>query len=150
MKRVYYARAVDGRDRATLKSIADELCSVLAQRGLELLDPVDYADSALAAPYGDIVENDLALLKTADAVLMDLSLERWTYVGCICELVYAHLWRIPVVVFITGSTLSERAWLRYHATRITSDRETALTALDEILSASSQARASGAPRDGAA
>lgn len=133
MKRVYYARAVDGRDRSELRTVAQELRKTLAQRDWELLDPIEYGDVVVPPLHTAIVEDDLTLLRTADAVLMDLSLERWTYVGCICELVYAHLWRIPVIVYITGPTLSERAWLRYHATRITSDRDAALAALEEIL-----------------
>lgn len=49
-------------------------------------------------------------------MLVDMSIPNWTYVGCVCELVYATLWSIPSVVIVADVAMAQRVWLRHHAT----------------------------------
>jgi hypothetical protein len=132
MKRVYYARAVDSQDRSALLSEAAAVQSALAPYDLTVIDPVAIGGENFRPPQ-EVVHTDLDLLRRSDAVLMDLSIEGWTYVGCICELVYAHLWRIPSVVFVPPTELVERKWLLYHATRVVVGKEAAIEALLELI-----------------
>ena len=65
-------------------------------------------------------------------MVVDMSLQDWTYIGCVCEIVYAFLWRIPTVV-IAGRTTLEREWLRYHTTRRVDDVPDAIEELKGLL-----------------
>jgi hypothetical protein len=118
--RVYFARAIDGQDGATRLALAADVASDLAAAGLLMVDPTvddpDEASTARAADtqkfYQAIVEHDLSVLKSCQAILMDISVPGRSYIGCICEMTYAYFWRIPCVVYV-GETDSRRPWLHY-------------------------------------
>jgi len=114
---VYFARAVDGLVRDEIVAEADALAAELDVAGLRLVDPVAAWWNATAhrtstATDEDLVSSDLGLLRRADGLLMDLSMPMRDYVGCICELTYAHLWRIPSVIWVGDTGLEQRVWLR--------------------------------------
>ena len=75
-------------------------------------------DLDLATKANRIVEHDLHLLRRADLVLLDLSKPGHTYVGCICEMVYAHLMKIPIVAYVGDTDNGSRIWLVYHCKAI--------------------------------
>lgn len=131
MKRVYYARAVDDRNRTDVLAEGVRIQGELFKFEIELVDPI-----AIGGKWErpeDVVQIDLSLLKSCDAVLMDMSLDGWTYVGCVAELVYAHIWNIPSVVWVANQSIAERKWLRYHATKITLSKNQAYISLLELL-----------------
>ena len=139
---VYFARAVDGLVRDEIVAAAGALGAALGAAGMRLVDPVaawwSAQDDRAAAPsVEDLVRSDLGLLRRADGVLMDLSLPMRDYVGCICELTYAHMWHIPSVVWVGDTGLDQRVWLRYHATAIVFDKMTAIATLRRLLTAPS-------------
>jgi nucleoside 2-deoxyribosyltransferase len=137
-RRVYFARAMDGIAPDRIRGQALEVEEVLAAHGIQLLDPYrDESGGEAAKSLGDrareIVERDLTLLRNTDAVLMDCSIAEHNYVGCICELVYAYCWKIPIVVFVGNSGNERRIWLQYHATHLCKTRDEAITKLLQIL-----------------
>lgn len=140
--RVYFARAIDGEDSVTRLALASDVASELAAAGLLMVDPtVDDPAGASAAEadagklYRAIVEHDLSVLRSCHAILMDMSVPGRSYIGCICEMTYAYLWRIPCVVYV-GKTDSRRPWLHYHATGVFETRADAIDLLGRLLKAS--------------
>lgn len=138
---VYVARAVDNRPRESVTDTGMMWRSKLAAAGFTPVDPVVTPFPRLAngkeeelntRNFGRI-ESDLAWLRRSDALVIDMSLEEWSYVGCVCELVYAYLWRIPTIVMTGSSSIEERMWLRYHATKIVRSVEDAIEALSAAI-----------------
>ena len=138
---IYFARAIDGENPAEIRFLAAQVGRELSQAGLAMVDPtsgtpllggqeVEYASSARA-----IVDHELSLLRRCDAVLMDMSIPNRNYIGCVCEMTYAHLWRIPCVVVYSGGSAQPRPWLLYHAAAIFETREAAIGHLAEVLKA---------------
>jgi hypothetical protein len=121
LPRVYFARAIDGQGAAAISSLTLQVNDELMAVSLELVDPTaseplsgENTDSPSIAHYRAIVDHDLAVLRTCDAVLMDMSITGRSYIGCICEMTYAYLWGIPCAVYI-GMQDTRRPWLHYHA-----------------------------------
>lgn len=132
MERVYFARAVDGQDRGALLRDASALARDLRVRNIELVDPLALMSPA-ARTATDIVAHDLDVLRTCDAVMMDMTLGGWTYIGCVCELVYAKLWEIPVVVYVACEELLHRPWLTYHASAVVIGQAAAIVAVEQLI-----------------
>jgi hypothetical protein len=138
--RVYFARAIDGEDDHERASLVTLVRTELAEAELMLVDPVageprDLKLTTVAKHhdrYREIVEHDLSVLQTCDAVLMDMSKPNRNYIGCVCELVYAYEWSIPCVVYISEAYRG-RAWLFYHATAIFESRHAAISHLGGLL-----------------
>ena len=138
--RVYFARAVDGLDADQIFGLADQLRRELESVGLVMVDPVasepTFRDAQpgggmMTDPsrfYREIVEHDLAILGGCDAVLMDMTIPDRNYIGCVCEMTYAHLWKIPCVVY-QGQIDAYRPWLRYHAAAVFARRSEAVAYL---------------------
>jgi nucleoside 2-deoxyribosyltransferase len=62
-----------------------------------------------------VVARDVAMLKRADVVLIDFSKVDHAYVGCTCEMVYAHLSKKPVIAYVGSTGIRNRTWLIHHA-----------------------------------
>jgi hypothetical protein len=136
--RVYFARAVDGLDRAALLAAAQLVATELDGFGLQMTDPVvawmrEVGESSPSDDPTRLVQSDLGLLRQCDGVLMDMSIPDRTYIGCTCELTYAYLWHLPVVVWVGDTGLERRPWLRYHAARVVHSRPEAVEALAALL-----------------
>jgi nucleoside 2-deoxyribosyltransferase len=130
---VYFARAMEGLSDAQIRSQSDDVQEELRQAGMQMIDPYVYesAGSSGLSP-SEIVENDIALLVRADAMLMDMTVSNRNYVGCMCEIVYAHLAKVPTIVYVGNSGNGDRMWLRYHATSICTTRDEALLELHRL------------------
>ncbi len=138
MRKVYYARAMDGVPKGEIQKQTDKVIKELSNYNIELVDPFieieqNLADGTFQEIYRRIVEGDLSLLKTVDAILMDCSIPGRSYVGCICELVYAFLWGIPIVVYTGTSGNDKRYWLNYHATHVYTEWEEVIHALSLLI-----------------
>jgi len=148
MPRIYFARAIDDQSEADIYSLADTVYEELTQQGLEVVDPIrelrkdfqaqgntNLSQTELTEMLTEyIVNSELSLLKTADAVLMDCTLPDRQYVGTIGELIYAHMWNIPVVAYVGASNIGERLWFKYHATHICQSRSEAIQYLVALFS----------------
>jgi len=132
--KVYFARGVDDLSEAAVLGIGARIARALASHGIEVLDPVaELATRARKPTTKEIVEHDLSRLRRSDAVLMDMSIAHRNYIGCSCELVYAHLWRIPAVVYVGRSGNQRRHWLRYHAVGVHASYRQAIAHLLTLL-----------------
>ena len=140
---VYLARAVDNQEKQKVAENGEVWRAALAQAGFTPIDPVVTPFPRIVGGQGEEpdahnfgrIESDLAWLRRCDALVIDLALEDWSYVGCICELVYAHLWRLPTVVMAGSSSIEARPWLRYHATTVVSSLDAAVAALGSVIRA---------------
>jgi hypothetical protein len=96
LKRIYFARAIDGQEAGVVSGLTLQVNEELAAAGMTLVDPTigepppgpgtDWHD---IDHYRAIVNHDLAIMKTCDAVLMDMSIANRSYIGCVCEMTYA-------------------------------------------------------------
>lgn len=123
---IYFARGMEGLHHSQVK-VDSALREEFVRHRLTLVDPLaeqSVSESETAAFL--TVRADLGLLRRCDGVLMDMSIAGRNYVGCCCELVYAYLWLIPVVVFVEDSGNGDRLWLRYHAATICRKRSEAM------------------------
>jgi ATP adenylyltransferase len=132
---VYVARAVDNRDTAEVIKTGEVWQNRLVSAGFRPVDPVVTPFSKLPTS-GDPnranflrVTSDLAWLRRSDALVIDMSLDGWSYVGCVCELVYAYSWGVPTIVMTGNSAIGERLWLRYHASAIVKSVDDVVEAL---------------------
>jgi hypothetical protein len=141
-RRVYFARAIDGRDPQFERHQAFTVGGELTAAGLTIVDPLigepqsaprDTADDNLVR-YRALVEHDLSILRTCDAVLMDMSLPNRNYIGCVCEMTYAYIWKIPCIVYV-GTNEIERPWLHYHAAAVVRARVDAIATLASLVAA---------------
>jgi hypothetical protein len=118
--RIYLARAIDGRS-------ASSICEPVRRAERDLRPPrFDVVDPVTECELQDrqenttgIVASELQLLQSCDVILADMSIPNHAYIGCIAELVYAHLWNLTIVVYIgTNSALRGRPWLIFHSHHI--------------------------------
>lgn len=139
--RIYFARAIDGEGYAARSELTSVVAAELASAGLSMVDPTAEDDPLEATGetnvdesgrYRTIVEHDLSVLRSCHAVLMDISTPGRSYIGCICEMTYAYLWKIPCVVYM-GRADNRRPWLQYHATAVFETRADAIGLLCELL-----------------
>ena len=138
---VYLARGVDNRKKQVVVEDGELWRTALTQAGFTTVDPLvtpfpthtrGQGEESDPPGFGRI-ESDLAWLRRSDALVVDLAIEDWAYVGCICELVYAHLWKLPAVVMAGSSSIESRLWLRYHATTVVATIEDAVAALSVLF-----------------
>jgi hypothetical protein len=134
---VYIARAVDNQPEQAFLEAGRLLAEKIAEAGLTPIDPVTTPFPGFEGP--DILDeysrvlSDLAWIRRSDALVADLSIPNWPYVGCVCELVYARLYEVPTVV-ITGENrlIGDRIWLRYHADFVHKDADAAVRFLSTL------------------
>lgn len=126
--RIYLARAIDGRSTSSIYEPVHRAERDLRPPRFNVVDPVmEYRLQDRKGDYADIVASELQLLQSCDIFLADMSIPNHTYIGCIAELVYAHLWNLAVVIYIgTNSALSCRPWLVFHSHHIDTTWEGAI------------------------
>ncbi|MEV6556470.1 hypothetical protein AB0M22_12195 [Nocardia sp. NPDC051756] len=133
---MYFARAMDGEPRDGILQTAAVVRKELRFIDAEMIDPFTASELPARDECTDSVEfanrivpDDLALLATADAILMDMTIPDRNYIGCSCELTYAHIMNIPVFTYVGDTGYEKRSWLIYHATVVTKTRSQCLDAL---------------------
>jgi hypothetical protein len=142
MALVFLSSALDGIEMEKIKrryTCAErELCAL----GHKLVNTFVYYKRSWARAKGngsirdvkEIVDSDLVTLRDADVLVVDISLPRHNYVGCICEMVYAKVWGISVVAYPKRNTLVKRPFFKYHCTIICGTRSEAFNAIESIVS----------------
>lgn len=116
---VYYARAMDGVESS--KILQDECLvkSALNSKGLFIANP--YSEQKFQMEQVDhLVQNNLKLLKNSDVLLANLSLQSYTYIGAVFEILQAANLGIPIVACIGNSNLGSRYYLHYYCSFICS------------------------------
>lgn len=121
--RVYLAGPIFGRTDEQAASWRTYAAALLADAGVESVDPFrrDYRGHE-AENVAAIVDGDLTELHDCDAVLANF-VDGTTGVGSVCEIVYAHLAGIEVVVAHPNPA---SPWLMYHADAICDTLESAI------------------------
>ena len=80
----------------------------------------------------EIVENGLKKLRSSDILIVDYSKD-YDYFGCICEIVYAYLMKIPTIVYIGDKKNINRPYLHYHVKYVARTSEDIINNLKELL-----------------
>lgn len=123
MRRVYFASAIENVSLEQVQAHYLNVSNLLESHGFEMVNQYVQGrylrqPNESIARIGDVIEDDLKALRQSDLLLVDYSIPNRNYVGCTCEIVYAYLWRKPVIIYVGRSDNGQRFWLRYHATHI--------------------------------
>ncbi len=139
MSNVFFSSGIDGLSRDVIVKNYNSVEVALAKRGHIIVNPVSFYFSKNFITQIDndlgedkaVVQNDLKALRKADIMLMNVSDPCRQYIGCICEMVYANIYKIPVVAYIGKATqFCNRPFFSFHCARIVENLETALDFLD--------------------
>ncbi len=127
-QRIYVARAVDDREAAAIYDIVLRAQRDFPSPRFEIVDPmavgpIEYRGNR---NYASFLDDQLNLLKSCDIILADMSIPNHPYIGCVAELVYAHLAQLCTVVYVGPNKISHRPWLRFHADHIDTNWEGAV------------------------
>ncbi len=143
MAKVFFGSAIDDVAFCQIQQRYEDVEKTLRARGHILLNPASvYTDTERNVRDSDaikgetaVVTSDLQILKDADVLLVDASDLNHQYVGCICEMVYARVFGIPVIAFLgPNNPLARRAFFSFHCSEMTEVWEEALSAVDRVLS----------------
>jgi len=135
MARVFFSSPVDGIEAEVIVARYRRIERLLLRRGHTLVNNAEFYKNHLVHPSPSkqactvIVEADLAMLRQADVLLVDISATHHRYVGCVCEMVYATLWGIPVVAHVGRNRLAKRPFFAHHASAVFAQRREALDAV---------------------
>jgi hypothetical protein len=127
-QRIYIARAVDDREPNAIQTVVLRARRDFPSPRFEVIDPMVVGDIEHRQnnTYLAVLETQLDLLKSCDVILVDMSLPNHTYIGCVAELVYAHVWQLCTVVYVGSNRIIHRPWLRFHADHIDTSWEGAV------------------------
>ena len=98
---------------------------LLADRGFEAVNPMDYALEETDCEPKEIVDKNIFLQKNCDILLVEYTIPGRAYIGTDFEITWAHFNNQPVVVFADNSYQS-RVYLNFLSTKITSSLEEAI------------------------
>lgn len=137
--RIYLARAIENMPRAAITALSRSAAREVDGDHFELVDANrEYLEWKARNPelvdsneYLTLVPFQIALLKSCDGLLMDMTIPNRNYVGCCSELVYAYSFHLPSAVYVGDTDNGARKWLQYHATFICRERRDALAFLRE-------------------
>jgi nucleoside 2-deoxyribosyltransferase len=140
-RRIYFARAVEGIERSQIRQLAASARLDVNAVGLTLIDAHMeylawrdlYGTASESDEYKQIVKFQLELLRSCDALLMDMTIPNRNYIGCCCELVYACQFNLPTAVYVGDTNYASRTWLRYHAQVVVRERREAIAHLSNRL-----------------
>jgi hypothetical protein len=140
-RRVFFATAMDGRNKSDVARRFSHIEQRLERIGLTLSNPFSQSPDVLSSDQDarSLIGYDLDILRASDYVLVDLSIPGHIYIGCVGELTYAYLAGIPTIVVVGETGLQHRLWIKYHATHISIGLQDAL----DYLGAWSAGLASG-------
>lgn len=117
--RIYLARPIDGRDENSIYEVVHRAKRDLHRPRFEIVDPITERKIEYRNNHESVVAAELELLQSCDVILVDMSIINHVYIGCIGELIYAHLWNLSTVIYVgSNGTLIQRPWLRFHANHI--------------------------------
>jgi hypothetical protein len=127
-QRIYIARPIDDLDTSGVWNIVTRARQDFPNPRFEVIDPMTIGDinQREENSYERVVDKQLQLLKSCDVILIDMSLSDHTYIGCVAEMVYAHIWELCTVIYVGSNRIIHRPWLRFHADHIDTNWEGAV------------------------
>ena len=138
MQKVYYCRAMDGLSSKEIRAEYEQVNILLARRGFELINAHN-KDQHEVLPLNDenaikVVEENLRELCGADCIIINFTIPKHLYVGCIGEMIYAKINRVKVIVIAGDSGVDKHFWTVYHADAIVKTLNEALIQLEQMRS----------------
>jgi hypothetical protein len=97
-----------------------------------MLRQYDREGKIIQIDENEIVKNDLELLKKSNLHIIDFNFQPYFYVGCICELVYSHLYKIPSILIVPDQSYFKRPWLNFHSDIIVSEYSDIAKAISKL------------------
>jgi nucleoside 2-deoxyribosyltransferase len=146
MARVFFSSPVDGKKAESIISRYKRIERLLLRQGHTLVNNAEFYKNHLALHSPSkrareaIIEADLAMLRQADVLLVDISATNHHYVGCICEMVYATLWGIPVIAHVGRNRMAKRPFFAHHASAMFAKKRDAVDAIGRAWERQSNAR----------
>lgn len=125
MKRIFLSHRVDFLTTEEASAAPLFYNRLLSEFDIEIVSMATELRHEVGITDAEIVSKCLAAINSCDMLLFDCSLPKWTYIGCIFEVVYAYQLKKPIIVYAGQTQYSARPWLRYHATGIA-------TTLDQV------------------
>lgn len=117
MKKVFLSQPVDLISSQELLNKTNLLKNFFSDMGYDIINSFEKPKSFSSENVTKLVNSQIDKIKNSEFVVADLSISNFTYVGCIGEIIYAHIFGKKVYV-ITGETGNEqRLWLKYHVTK---------------------------------
>ena len=98
---------------------------LLADRGFEAVNPMDYALEETDCEPKEIVDKNLFLQKSCDILLVEYRLLYRAYIGTDFEMTWAHLNNQPIIVW-AHQDLQHRIYLKFLATKLADTLEEAV------------------------
>ncbi len=111
--KVYYARAMDGIELSKIMEDERQVKVALSRKEFSIANPYKEQEVQIEQA-GELVENNLKLLKGSDILLGNLSIHNYTYIGAVFEILQAANLDIPIVVYIGNSNLENRFYLHFY------------------------------------
>lgn len=133
MKSVFLAQRIDFADHnfviAVVNSYREVICG-LPIRVVAMADELLKEDNPTDR---ELVENSYRKLDACDFMILDMTEENWTYIGCIFEVSYFFRLGRPIIVNVGGTRNGQRPWLRFHATKIVTSGNAVRECLSNML-----------------
>ena len=140
MARVFFSSAIDGIPMKQIVNRYQEVERELRAKGHFLVNPASFYTqnhNEIKRGRGNdvlnaVIDYDLNAIRSADVLLADFSDPCRQYVGCICEIVYARLFKIPVIAYLGSNLISERPFFAYHCSVMTKKWDDAILAISDL------------------
>ncbi len=123
-KKAYLAQGIEGRSTLEISGSMTWMRDLIEEAGFSPIAPYltdDANGESSGLEWRSVVSRDISLLRDADLIVVDLGDAAHEYIGCIAELVYARLLRIPSFVYIGQSGRGSRKWLTFHSDYVFND-----------------------------
>ena len=98
---------------------------LLADRGFEAVNPMDYALEETDCEPKEIVDKNIFLQKNCDILLVEYTIPGRAYIGTDFEMTWAHLNNQPIIVW-AHQDLQHRIYLKFLATKLADTLEEAV------------------------
>lgn len=103
-----------------------EAVSKLGAKGYDVVSPLVNAEQQVFQTPNEIVHRNHMLQKTCDMILVEYMIPNRCYIGTDMELVRAHDWHQPIIVF-ANDMYKDRVYMQYLATAILPSLEAAMS-----------------------
>lgn len=118
MKKVFLSQPVD---LISAQDIIKKTCFVqnfLNDMGYVIVNSFEKLNNnSNEEQVNELVKTQIDKIKLSDFIVADLSIPNFTYVGCIGEIIYAHLFEKKAYVIVGNTNNDQRLWLKYHVTK---------------------------------
>ena len=95
----------------------NEAVKLLADRGFQAVNPMDYALEEQGCEPKEIVSKNMFLQKSCDIILVEYTIPNRAYIGTDFEMTWAYMNKQPVVTFADKSYLN-RVYLNFLSTKV--------------------------------